>query len=158
MDTPVQDGRLVEQARRMQSILVTLARPPEESPLSDVELSHREIRALIALGEKGELTMTELAGEVRAPLSTSTRMVDRLVRKGLVGRVRSEADRRMVVVRATEMTMGIRETIYRNRYEMAREMLGRLTVGERAILLELMEKMMEGGPGGGDAGINGQSS
>lgn len=74
---------------------------PADHPLPDVELSPREIKVLLLLGEKGEMIMTDLAAALQAPLSTVTRIMDRLESKQMAERFRSSEDRRIVIVNLT---------------------------------------------------------
>ena len=131
------------QACRLRTLLAKLVRPPDEHALPDLELSIREIRLLRALGEVGEMTMTDLAAVIRTPLSTVTRMVDRMEAKELTERVRSEADRRSVLVRMGAKGRELDAIFDQHRRELAGRMLEPLTPGEREILLELMAKMVD---------------
>jgi len=132
-----------KQAARLQRLLFRLLRFPKDHALADVELSQREVRLLIALGEEA-LGMTELAARLDAPVSTVTRRVDRLVEKGLVERARPENSRRSVVVRTTPRGLALYSSCEQHHLEMARAMLSPLTPAERGMLLELMEKMTSG--------------
>src|SRR5262245_57837354 len=90
------DGRIKQQARALQELIARLLEPPmkpDGHALPDVELSPREIKVLLLLGGKGEMIMTDLARALQAPLSTVTRIVDRLEKKELVARFRSDQDR-----------------------------------------------------------------
>jgi DNA-binding MarR family transcriptional regulator len=120
--------------------------PPTEPPtgLADIELSPREFNVLFALGDKGEMIMTDLAAALRAPLSTVTRIVDRLEGKGLVERSRSDEDRRIVIVKQGEKAKILHESFLQHQHEIARRMLEPLSAGEREILLELMDKLIRG--------------
>jgi len=67
------DNRIKEQARTLQALLARLLDPPmdiETHPLPDVELSPREIKVLLLLGDRSEMIMTDLANALQAPLST----------------------------------------------------------------------------------------
>lgn len=57
---------------------------------------------LLALPRQGHLSMNELSEAMGVANSTMTRMVDQLVRKGLVQRRPDDEDRRMVQVRLSE--------------------------------------------------------
>jgi len=65
------------------------------------ELTGAEWDALRILGRRGECMMREVAEVCAVALSTMTGIIDRLVKKGLVQRRHSEADRRVVLVRCT---------------------------------------------------------
>lgn len=135
---------LSEQARLLVTNLDTLfhrllfARAPKEP---EVELSRQDIRALGALAHRGALTMTDFAAALDLPVSTATHIVDRLVRKNLATRTRSESDRRVVQVEVSEAGNRLERIHLAHRLAMARDMLKPLTPGEREIFLELMEKM-----------------
>ena len=55
--------------------------------------------AMVALGELGEATMSELSRKLRVTMGASTNIVDKLVRAGYVTRSRSKEDRRVVRVK-----------------------------------------------------------
>ena len=138
---------LNKQAKTLQTSLALLLEPPMgpgHQPLPDVELSPREIKVLMLLGENGETIMTELAAGLPVPLSTLTRIVDRLERKQLVERFRSAEDRRIVIVRQATKGKLLRKFIYRSQLELAARMLKPLSILEREILLELLEKLTRG--------------
>jgi len=139
------DARLQEQAKELQALLSQLLEPPLDplsNRLADVEMSPREVKAVLLLGVHGQMTMTDLAEALHSPLSTVTRIVDRLENKRMVERARSEEDHRVVVVRAGEKGRILHEIIQQSRMDMAGRMLAPLTQGEREILLELIGKLI----------------
>jgi DNA-binding MarR family transcriptional regulator len=138
------DMRIKQQARQLQGLLARLMEPPKElqaTPLVDIELSPREIGAVLLLGDKGEMIMTDLSSALGAPLSTVTRIMDRLEQKSFISRSRSDRDRRIVVVRPGEKGKILHETVRHHQLLTAERMLYPLTGGEREILLELMGKL-----------------
>lgn len=110
-------------------------------PFQDLPLTMREVGVLIYLGGRADAIMTELATAVDTPLSTATRIIDRLERKGLVVRSKSERDRRLVVISLSEKGRMIDNAIRENELAVVLKMLESLTKGEREILLELMAKV-----------------
>lgn len=110
-------------------------------PFQDLPLTMREVGVLIYLGDRADAIMTELATAVDTPLSTATRIIDRLERKGLVVRSKSERDRRLVVISLSEKGRMIDNATRENELAVALKMLESLTKGEREILLELMAKV-----------------
>jgi DNA-binding MarR family transcriptional regulator len=78
-------------------IMGKLRHPGVELPM-DVELSYAQILVLYALLETGKATMGELAQWLQVTQGVVTRIVDRLVEKGMVVRSGDEADRRVVLV------------------------------------------------------------
>lgn len=65
------------------------------------ELPKSDWLALLILQRRGEATMSELAADLGAPLSTATGIGARLERRGLIERERLPADRRVIVMRLT---------------------------------------------------------
>ena len=65
------------------------------------EVTLPQFRALVVLAVRGAQRSIDIADELQVNPSTGTRMLDRLIRKGLVRRLRSTTDRRVVRVRLT---------------------------------------------------------
>ena len=121
-----------------------------DHPLPDVELSPREIKVLLLLGSRGEMIMTDLATALSAPLSTVTRIIDRLESKQMAERFRSAEDRRIVIVKQSAKGKMLRERFRGAQLELAARMLLPLSNGEREILIELLEKLAYGRLKGGN--------
>jgi MarR family transcriptional regulator, organic hydroperoxide resistance regulator len=115
-------------------------------PATDVELSPQDGRALVTLGDRGRMTMTDFAELLGAPLSTATRMVERLIHKGLATRSRIEDDRRVVHVELSDEGKKLNQIFLERRREIAGTMLAPLTHGEREIFIELMTKITRPSP------------
>ena len=135
---------LGEQARALITNLDTLFRRLLFSRIPndpEIALAGRDFVALDLIGSEGPLTMTDFASLLNVPVSTATHAVARLSHKGLVDRERSEPDRRVVRVTATEAGRELLATHIEFRRAMARDMLRPLSQGERDLFLNLMEKM-----------------
>jgi DNA-binding MarR family transcriptional regulator len=65
------------------------------------EVPRSEVLAVLLLQRRGEMTMSEWAEDLQAPLSTATGIGSRLVRRALVSRERLPEDRRVIRVRLT---------------------------------------------------------
>jgi len=96
---------------------------------------------LVVLGRKGATIMSELAGVLDVPLSTTTHTIDKLVAKGLVDRTRLDEDRRIVQVGLSERGQELHRSFLDMRLAIGRSMLEALSPGEREIFLELMAKI-----------------
>src|SRR5262245_34697665 len=59
----------------------------------------------------GDLSLSSLSDRIKAQNSTVTGIIDRMEREGLVRRERSEADRRVVLIRLTNKGRSIAESI-----------------------------------------------
>jgi len=121
---------------------LTLPRPPAPDPSH--ECSREEIRALILLRTSGRTIMSNFAGELGVPLSTATHTVDRLVGKGLVLRVRSETDRRIVQVEMSDAGKAFQAAMRARHQVMAQAWLAPLSPSERETFLQLMAKITAG--------------
>jgi DNA-binding MarR family transcriptional regulator len=136
---------LKEQSRELVANLDALfhrllfARPGPAA--TEIDLSRLDIRALGLLRHRGSLTMSELSADLSVPVSTATHVIDRLVKKGLVVRVRSELDRRVVQVELSDAGNEMEKMHLKLRLAMAQDMLNPLTLEERETFLELMTKM-----------------
>lgn len=67
-----------------------------------MDCSKNELLALVHIYRTGETTMSRIAEYVGVPLNTATGIANRLEKRGLVQRWRSEQDKRVMVVRITE--------------------------------------------------------
>lgn len=112
-------------------------------PATDVELSPQDARALVTLADRGPLTMTDLSEMLGVPLSTATRIVERLIDKGLAIRSRIEDDRRVVRVDLSAEGNRLHQIFLEQRRAAGRAMLAPLTHGEREIFIELMTKITQ---------------
>jgi DNA-binding MarR family transcriptional regulator len=116
--------------------LVAVAARSLANVAEDVTLA--QYRFLIELASRGPQRLADLATALGVDRSTATRMCDRLVRKRLVTRRRSQEDRRTVRVSLT--TAGaelVAEVSRRRRLEIAR-IVKRLSAADRdAVVLAL---------------------
>jgi MarR family transcriptional regulator, organic hydroperoxide resistance regulator len=111
-------------------------------------LTHAQLHLLRVLSEQGgELPASRLAACADLTPTTVTQMVDGLGKHGLVERVRSEEDRRMVFIRLTEAgreAYGRQRAIYEER---SRELLADMSAAEldqAARVLRRVARMLDG--------------
>jgi DNA-binding MarR family transcriptional regulator len=74
-----------------------------------------QFRTLVVLAARGPQRSIDIAEELGVNPSTGTRMLDRLIRKGLVRRTRSASDRRVVRLRLTPAGRDLVEKILEER-------------------------------------------
>jgi DNA-binding MarR family transcriptional regulator len=95
-------AELRELGQAFRRVFRTLSRlRGRDTHLEGSELSQAQFELLGELEERGELAAGELASAARLSPATVTQMLDHLAGCGHVARVRSEADRRVVVSRLT---------------------------------------------------------
>ncbi|SMO56658.1 MarR family winged helix-turn-helix transcriptional regulator [Melghirimyces algeriensis] len=74
------------------------------------KLTHSELTTLLFLDYYGELSMSELAQQLGAPLSTLTSMIHRLQKRKLIQREKDLKDRRIYLVKLTADGEGVTQT------------------------------------------------
>jgi MarR family transcriptional regulator, organic hydroperoxide resistance regulator len=92
----------------------------------------------------GDLSLSELSDRIRAQNSTVTGIIDRMEREGLVQRVRSSEDRRVIRIHLTEKGAKLAADIPVEPMEILRGALGGLTPTETSDLLRIMTKIAKG--------------
>ena len=70
----------------------------ERVKVSLFDLTYEEIYLMQFLRRHSVVPMTEIAGEMHIPVSTATRLIDRLERRKLVYRRKDDRDRRKILV------------------------------------------------------------
>lgn len=122
--------------------LAELLRPRRRPQDRDLpECSASELRALAALGRLGAIAMSDLAAMLGLPISTATRIVDRLVAKDLAARRRSPQDRRIVQVSFSPKGQRIHEFVVATRRAAASALLESLPSARRASLLRQLSRI-----------------
>jgi DNA-binding MarR family transcriptional regulator len=134
-----QVGQFIDLVDTVADRLRPVRRPQD---LDQPECSQQELKALAALGQRQTLTMSELAAILKVPLSTATRMIDKLVVKNLVERKHVKHDRRIVQVAFSKKGKRIHQFVLESRFAVARAMLAALNPKERGIFLQRISKMV----------------
>lgn len=105
----------------------------------DIELSPPQGLMLMELSRSGPLSMSELSQRLEVNQGVATRMVDRLLEKGLLERQRSSDDRRVVMVSASEKGTKITLRLEEENQDMMKELLQPVSREEREVLLALVK-------------------
>jgi len=101
-------------------------------------------RILILLSQSHEpLTMGELSSELDVPMSSATRIVDGLVRAGMVERINDSKDRRIVRVGMSQDGRELYETVMAYNRQRIAKLLKNFTAEEQTQLLNLMNKLFD---------------
>lgn len=129
-------GHVVQEiVKRFEAANVVAANGPH------VDLTIQETRVVELLGEAGGQMMRAVAEHLGVAVNSVTGIVDGLERKGLLTRVRSNADRRVVHVELTEPGREASRSVLGIKTKFHREMLAALTDEEQHILLVLLRKI-----------------
>jgi DNA-binding MarR family transcriptional regulator len=106
----------------VESVAVTTIALGEATP--GVELSFPQWRALVVVaGTTDGIRVGEIAGRIGAAVPTTSRLVRRLERRGLVVAERDEADRRATLVRLTPAGERIHRVLVDSRRQLIRDAL-----------------------------------
>lgn len=135
------------QAQRLIDAIESLLHRDMQTPKEQVEamlnISPPEFRSLMWLGRHGMAVMSDFAQGIEVPLSTATRIVNRMVKKGLVARRRSELDRRIVEIDLSPVAYEHKNRFLARRLASTEKVLGALTGQESEDLLILLEKALQ---------------
>lgn len=123
--------------------LYTESRRVTKQVARDMGLTGPQVSALKILEAVGELSLSELSERMSARNSTITGIVDRMERDGLVVRERSEADRRVVKIRATERGLEIARGVPVTALELFASALESLSGAERVELRRILAKLAD---------------
>src|ERR1035438_6612562 len=96
------------------------------------ETTIAQYRALVVLASRGPQRMTDLAAALDVTPSTAGRMCDRLLRKGLIRRHQTRADRRAVQVSITAAGREIVDQATARRRALIAGILGRLPARQQS--------------------------
>ena len=109
----------------------------------DYNITGPQLIALLAIAEKGPLTLATIAKEIHLSPSTLVGVVDRLVEKGYVIRERSTKDRRQVNISVTEEGASFAGDAPSPLQETLAEALNELSTGEQATISRSLEQIVE---------------
>lgn len=112
----------------------------------EVGLTVPQLICLKAIGEAGDddpLTLARLASRVQLSSATVSRIIDRLVRAGLVSRERGTSDRRRVWIRLTELGEERFEALPKPLQEEFLQRLGALPDEERKDLVVALQRIAD---------------
>ncbi len=126
---------------QMELMMQRLVMPRVPALDDSLDISPADRHSLAILGRSGPIPMTTLAQMLGLPLSTTTHRVDKLVKKKLLTRGRSESDRRIVVISLAPSGQALEEKLRALHLAIAAEMLKPLTSAERKLFVELLTKI-----------------
>ena len=135
-ERPVERDELVDAVLGASRALVAVAARSLADLAEDVTLA--QYRVLVELAARGPQRPADLASTLGVDRSTTTRMCDRLVRKGLVQRRRISADRRVVRISLTPAGRALVEEVTRRRRVEIAQILRRMPHADRASALRAL--------------------
>jgi DNA-binding MarR family transcriptional regulator len=110
--------------------------------LFDEYMPWNEFSVLRALYTKSPQMASQIASEVNVTSSHITAVTDRLVRKELVIRKRSDSDRRIVYLEITEKGKGVARELEERRKQYYKERFAQWSDEEMRMVVELFERVL----------------
>lgn len=87
--------------------------------------------------------MTEIAEYIHVPLNTATGIVNRMEKKGLISRTRSEEDKRVVIIGFSEKGMAQFQSLINEMIYYGMKVIGSLTKEEMELFYKMTSKVKE---------------
>lgn len=143
-DSPVMAGPVIPVPGSLSQLLARVEHRVSsrvEAVLSAAALSLDQWRVLTLLADGRGHSMTEIASHVIVPAPTLTKIVDRLVEAALVHRAVDEADRRRVLVLASEHGAGLHERLAPEVGRVESDVVAELGADDVAQLLRLLGRL-----------------
>lgn len=116
---------------------------PEEWLDLDLNFSKTELISLLLVERYGEMSMSQICEAMNMPMSTATGIIDRMVKKGVIGRQRSDSDRRVVVVCITKKGEEVTNHWKKIFFEYITQIEEALTEEERQVIFKVFLKVMD---------------
>ncbi len=121
--------------------LVTESRRLSKQEATRNGVTPTQLSVLKLLQEIGDLSLGMLSKEIRAHNSTVTGIVDRMEAAGLVERARSDADRRVWIIRLTAQGRKVAERARVSPWDLLRQALAELPAADQEKLTALLRKV-----------------
>lgn len=115
---------------------------PEQWSDIFLDFSKNEILALLLLYRRKNVNMTEIAEYIMAPLNTATGVIARLEKKHMVARIRSDRDRRIVLITLTDVARVVIEKEKAIIIKYIIKIYGKLTENEISSALSIYKKVL----------------
>lgn len=112
-----------------------------DNEMRDTGLTRLSLMAATHVADTPKLAISELAARLEVGNATAGQLVDRMVRDGWVECLPSPIDRRRQLVTLTRKTRKILRDLDPRRKALEEEMLQDLSLEERQVLLELLERI-----------------
>jgi DNA-binding MarR family transcriptional regulator len=107
----------------------------------DRNLTPQQFSVLARLGEAKSLSQNELGRQTAMDPSTINGVVQRLIVRGLIGKQKSNKDKRMILLELTDTGGAALEQMLSVAHEITRETLAPLSKAEQDHLLDLLRRI-----------------
>jgi DNA-binding MarR family transcriptional regulator len=111
---------------------------------ADLSTSQYNVLRILRGSRTSGLTCGEIGARTVARDPDVTRLIDRLAKRGLVKRTRSETDRRVVQIDITEKGLGLLRELDPHAQRMPRALLGHVSQARLRQLAKLVAEVLDG--------------
>jgi DNA-binding MarR family transcriptional regulator len=105
-------------------------------------LTEKEVTVLGFVGQAGRVKMSDIADDLDAPMSTVTKIIDRLVDKNILVREHSSDDRRAINVTLSEQGKTFYRSLAERKKEIAEELLSQYNEQGQELFLTQMNALI----------------
>ncbi len=127
---PKETLELQDKLERLEEVL----RPIIPKDWLAIDLTMPQLKVMLTLFREGPTRMSEIASSLGVTLATSTGVVDRLVKRGLVVRESFPGDRRVVVCRLSEEGQNFTDRLWLSGRVQIQRLLSAMTPEQLAIV------------------------
>ena len=104
-------------------------------------ISKKELVIISFVGDQGKVIMKDIANYAQIPVSTTTGLIDKLVKKGHLKRVFSETNRRSIFIELDKEGQEVYQLMNNMRNEMSNRIIDDLSSEESNTFIHLLEKI-----------------
>ena len=124
-------------------VLVKHFQIPDLHKLLGIKITFQQYLTLNILIKKGRCMVSDLSKSLGVALSTMTELVNRLVKKRFVKKIKDYRDRRIVWINLTKKGVKIIQEINRKKKKHILTVLEKLTEKERQLLIDILERISQ---------------
>lgn len=137
------DDCCVEEVGQMVQKLVRVFQLFERDQIKVHGFTSSQCYAMLEILKVGSLTMNELSEKMNLDSSTMTRVIDKLVRDGIINRDRDESDRRVVVVSLSDSGIKAAKELSHSVNEYYKKIIKNIPDGEVLDILSCVSKLLK---------------
>ena len=109
--------------------------------IKNTGFAFNEFTVLEVIYHKKRITVTDIKEKVLVASSSLTYILDKLEKKGLIKRLKSEFDKRIIYVELTNDGVRISDEIFPKHYEVLKKVFNVLKEDEKNMLTDLIKKV-----------------
>ncbi|MBF2055141.1 MAG: MarR family transcriptional regulator [Candidatus Sericytochromatia bacterium] len=138
------DERLIESSDEMFLLMMRFTKKQlMEGSVNDTSITPPQLSVLFYLDKCGSMSMKDLSDMMGLTHGAATGLVDRVLKQGLISRVRLESDRRVVEVSITDQGRDLLQRIAQRRHAILRNIMQELSLEDRLFILKIHHFMKE---------------